>query len=203
MFWGYFKKKKMTITEDNLVKITGFRTGLMDDLTYWINHFAPMYEVDTPKEFAHFLAQSCHETDHFKTLKEYASGKSYEGRKDLGNTVEGYGVKYKGRGIFQTTGYYNYRALGIKKGDERLFLDNPELLEQPEYAVWSAFEFWDERGFNDIANLPDSKKVTLKVRGKVYNVSPVEYISRRIHGGVNGLSERIKFYNRAKLEFDI
>lgn len=31
-------------------------------------------------------------------MKEIASGKAYEGRKDLGNTEPGDGVRFKGRG---------------------------------------------------------------------------------------------------------
>lgn len=33
-----------------------------------------------------FLAQLAHESDGFKTTREYASGAAYEGRSDLGNT---------------------------------------------------------------------------------------------------------------------
>ncbi|APW46630.1 hypothetical protein [Rhodoferax antarcticus] len=89
----------------------------------------PQYEIDTPQEFAHFLAQACHETDHFATLREYASGRGYEGRVNLGNTQPGDGVRFKGRGIFQTTGRANYMQLGPKKGRHDLFVNNPELLE--------------------------------------------------------------------------
>ncbi|MDQ3773186.1 MAG: hypothetical protein M3461_01805 [Pseudomonadota bacterium] len=65
-----------------------------------MNKICPTYEIGNPREYAHFLAQACHETDHFKTLREYASGKAYEGRADLGNKQPSDGVKYKGRGIF-------------------------------------------------------------------------------------------------------
>jgi len=77
------------ITVDHLTEIAGKRTPLMSGLVEWINRTCPLYEIDTPQEYAHFLAQACHETDHFKTLREYASGKAYEGRIDLGNTRPG------------------------------------------------------------------------------------------------------------------
>lgn len=182
------------VTADHLAAIAGRATALMPALADWINRICPQYDIDTPQEFSHFLAQACHETDHFKTLQEYASGKAYEGRADLGNTQPGDGVRFKGRGIFQTTGRANYLQLGIKKGERELFTDRPELLEQPEYAVWSACEYWRTRGLNDIANHADGTVLKKKLRGQLIDVSPVEFISITINGGTNGLPDRKKFY---------
>ncbi len=187
-----------TITAEHLKAIAGINTKLMTGLAEWINKICPSYEIDTAQEFAHFLAQACHETDHFKTTREYASGKAYEGRLDLGNKFAGDGVRFKGRGIFQTTGRSNYLQLGIKKGQRDLFINNPELLEAPEHAVWSACEYWKTRGLNDIANHADSDVLKKKYRGKIIDVSPVEFISISINGGYNGMEERKKFYAKAK-----
>lgn len=188
----------ITITAQHLAAIAGRNTPLLAALADWINQLCPQYEIDTPQEFCHFLAQACHETDHFVTLREYASGRAYEGRADLGNTQPGDGVRFKGRGIFQTTGRANYLQLGIKKGQRDLFVNTPELLEQPEYAVWSACEYWRTRGLNDIANHADSDVLKKKYRGNVIDVSPVEYISITINGGYNGMDERKKFYTKAQ-----
>jgi putative chitinase len=155
------------ITADHLAAIAGIKTKHMPTLATWINTLCPQYDIDTPQEYAHFLAQACHETDHFKTLREYASGKAYEGRKDLGNTQPGDGVKFRGRGIFQTTGRANYLQLGVKKGKRDLFINAPELLEQPEYAVWSACEYWKTRGLNDAANHADGDVLKKKYRGNI------------------------------------
>src|SRR5678810_976941 len=165
----------MIITLKHLETIASISTKLMPLLVEWINSICPTYEIDTAQEYAHFLAQACHESDHFKTTKEYASGKAYEGRRDLGNVMAGDGVKYKGRGIFQTTGRANYIQLGIRKGDPAFFIDNPELLELPENAVWSACEYWKTRGLNDIANHADTDVLKIKLKGQLRNVSPVEY----------------------------
>jgi putative chitinase len=186
------------ITAEHLAAIAGKARPLMPALAEWMNRTCPEYEIDTPQEYSHFLAQACHETDHFNTLREYASGKAYEGRADLGNTQPGDGVKFRGRGIFQTTGRANYLQLGIKLGYRDKFINNPELLEQPEFAVWSACEFWKTRGLNDAANAPDNSLLKKKYRGNVIDVSPVEFISLTINGGYNGMDERKKFYALAK-----
>lgn len=174
--------------------VTTLTTPLIPSLADWMNKTCPEYEIDTPQEYCHFLAQACHETDHFKTLREYASGSAYEGRTDLGNTHPGDGVKFKGRGIFQTTGRGNYLQLGIKQGHRDMFINNPELLEQPQYAVWSACEYWKTRHLNDVANHPDSDRLKKKYKGNIIDVSPVEYISITINGGYNGMEERKKYY---------
>jgi putative chitinase len=191
------------ITLEHLQKIAGVKTPLMAQLVEPLNRICPSYGIDTFQEFAHFLAQACCESDHFRTLKEYASGKEYEGRKDLGNTIAGYGVKFKGRGMFQTTGYANYYQLGVIKGEPKKFINNPELLETPEYAVWSACEYWKTRGFNDISNHLDTDKINMKYHGKIVPVPPIEYISVRVNGGYNGYPSRLQFYANAKKVFGI
>lgn len=188
----------LLITAEHLAKINGKMRPLLPELAQWMNHFCPLYQIDTPQEYAHFLAQGCHETDHFHTLKEYASGAAYEGRVDLGNTQPGDGVKFRGRGIFQTTGRANYVQLGLIKGRRDMFILQPELLEQPEHAVWSACEYWKTRNLNDIANQPDNAILKKKYRGAVIDVSPVEFISMTINGGKNGLDDRKKYYQRAR-----
>ena len=187
-----------TVTPEHLAAIAGRTTALMPALADWMNTLCPSYEIDTAREYGHFLAQACHETDHFKTLREYASGSAYEGRADLGNTQAGDGIRFRGRGIFQTTGRANYLQLGIKKGHRDLFINTPELLEQPEYAVWSACEFWKTRGLNDVANHADTDVLKKKYRGNIIDVSPVEYISLTINGGYHGMEERKKYYALAQ-----
>ena len=187
-----------TVTPEHLAAIAGRTTALMPALADWMNTLCPSYEIDTAREYGHFLAQACHETDHFKTLREYASGSAYEGRADLGNTQPGDGIRFRGRGIFQTTGRANYLQLGIKKGRRDLFINTPELLELPEYAVWSACEFWKTRGLNDVANHADTDVLKKKYRGNIIDVSPVEYISLTINGGYHGMEERKKYYALAQ-----
>jgi putative chitinase len=171
-------------------------------LALWMNHWFPEFEIDTPQEIRHILAQLAHESDSFNALEEYASGRAYEGRKDLGNIRAGDGIKFKGRGPLQVTGRRNYSLMGVKAGAPMKFIDNPKLLATPEWGVWSAATFWVEKGLLDISNMPDTDKIPYKRKNggevEIIMISPIEFISRKVNGGINGLSERIKFYERAK-----
>jgi putative chitinase len=132
---------------------------------------APQFGVTTDLRICHFFAQAAVETDWFKTLQEYASGRDYEGRTDLGNTQPGDGVKYKGRGIFQTTGRANYTATGVKMSLD--LVNHPELLLEPKNAVISALIYWQSRKMNALADTDDIYACT-----------------RAVNGGYNGLNER-------------
>ena len=184
------------VTADHLIAISGVKKPklltLFPDFVMHLNDICPQFGIDTEQEFAHFLAQACHETDHFNTLVEYASGKAYEGRKDLGNVVAGDGVRFKGRGVFQTTGRANYKQLGELRNAPLMFVNNPVLLEQPKDAIWSACVYWDTRNLNDTSNMPDSTRL-----------KPVEYIGLVINGGFNGMDQRKEFYQRARQAFNI
>jgi putative chitinase len=114
----------------------------------WLNYFMPKYSIDSDKEVAAFIAQIGHESGYLRYSEEIASGKAYEGRRDLGNIYAGDGVKYKGRGLIQITGRYNYAQLSKDLGED--FIKNPELLSTPKYAVQSACWFWNKNKLNDL-----------------------------------------------------
>lgn len=135
--------------------------------------------INTPLRQCHFIAQILHESGSLNYTKELASGKAYEGRRDLGNIIKGDGVKFKGRGLIQITGRTNYETLSKLWNID--LLDKPELLEQPLYAVKSAVWFWNSRYLNKFAD-------TDNIRG----------ITRRINGGFNGLADRMQFLDQAK-----
>ncbi len=85
----------------------------------------------------------------------------YGGR--MGNTGPDDGYKYIGRGLIGVTGKDNYAALSKDTGID--FVKNPELLEQPKYAVLSAINFWNKFNLNKKADAGDFKGITQRING--------------------------------------
>jgi putative chitinase len=101
------------------------------------------------------------------------------GAKNLGNTDEGDGAKFKGRGVIQLTGRANYTAFAKAKG---ISVDEAaEYLKTPQGAVESAAWFWSSRGLNALADSDDITAVTKKV-----------------NGGTLGIDHRTELLNKAK-----
>jgi putative chitinase len=165
------------------------------------------YQINTPKRQACFIGQCMHESGGFKFLREnlnysakalmntwpsrfpdmdvaekYArqpskiADKVYSGR--MGNTEDGDGAKYIGRGLIQLTGKDNYKAFGEAIGED--LVTNPQLVEEPRYAALSAGWFWNKRGLNTLADAMD-----------------VETMTVRINGGKIGIQDRIAKINKA------
>ena len=131
------------------------------------------FEINTPMRIAHFLAQLAWESGSLNYTTEKTSGKGYEGKTILGNTKEGDGVRFKGRGLIQLTGRDNYRkyltfALGHKlvEDDQKDEVDeNKELLAAPKDATRSAGWFWKKRGLNTLADNDEFTKITYRING--------------------------------------
>jgi putative chitinase len=165
------------------------------------------YQINTPKRQACFIGQCMHESGGFKFLKEnlnYSAkalmntwpsrfpdadiaekyerqpskiaDKVYSGR--MGNTEDGDGAKYIGRGLIQLTGKDNYKAFGEAIGED--LVANPQLVEEPRYAALSAGWFWNKRGLNALADAMDITTLTV-----------------RINGGKIGIDDRIAKINKA------
>lgn len=77
-----------------------------------LNEAMSEFKINNSVRIAAFLAQIAVESGCLRYSEEIASGEAYEGRKDLGNTQKGDGVRYKGRGLIQLTGRHNYRKAG-------------------------------------------------------------------------------------------
>ncbi len=169
----------MDITRQQLLQIMPLAKSRVDTYLVFINRYAPEFGITSALRMAHYLAQIAHESSELKHTLELASGKAYEGRKDLGNTARGDGVKYKGRGLIQITGKANYKAYRDYCGYD--VVARPELLEQPLGAVRSSMWYWQKHGLNALADKDD-----------------VEAVTKRINGGLNGFDSRKKYLTRAK-----
>lgn len=167
------------ITESQLLEIMPEAKSKAKLFIEPLNTAMVEFGIDTPKRIAAFLAQIGHESGRFVYVKELASGQAYEGRKDLGNTSPGDGVKYKGRGLIQITGKANYIALMLDLDID--CVEKPEVLEQPINACRSAGWFWKKNNLNRYADSGDFVTLT-----------------KRINGGTNGLDDRTALYTKAK-----
>jgi putative chitinase len=137
-----------------------------------------IYNINTPQRIRMFLAQIGHESGQLRYVEEIASGAAYEGRKDLGNTAKGDGVKFKGRGLIQITGKNNYIMCGFDL-DLPLW-DSPEMLAEPKWAARSAGWFWNEHSLN-----------------KLCDANLFQDLTKCINGGLNGYPDRYKLLQRA------
>jgi predicted chitinase len=140
--------------------------------------------ITDPKEQAMLMAQVDHESGGFAFTKElgrdsyfdkYDAGTKIGAR--LGNTEQGDGLKYKGRGLIQLTGRSNYEAAGKDLGLD--LVNHPELAETPENAAKTALWFWKKNKLGESAKQGDIKSVTHK-----------------INGGENGLADRSAKYEK-------
>lgn len=142
-------------------------------------------DIKTPDRIAAFLAHLAHESGEYRYMQEIwgptEAQLGYEGRADLGNTQPGDGRKFAGHGPIQVTGRANHRACGAWLG---LDLEaDPLLLTRPEYGTASAVWFWTQgNGKIDLNLLAD--------RGWF------KTITRIINGGLNGLSDRRRYWDR-------
>jgi putative chitinase len=140
------------------------------------------YGIRSPLEVAHFLAQVEHECMELRYTEELASGAAYEGRADLGNTQPGDGVPFKGRGLIQLTGRFNYEAYGNAIGRNLLTDAGARTVStDPSLAIGVAGWFWSTHNLNALAGSDDVLGVT-----------------RIVNGGNRGIADRRRILSRAK-----
>jgi putative chitinase len=145
--------------------------GVLEELS----KIAESFGITSNLRLAHFLAQCAHESGSWKYRVELASGKAYEGRKDLGNTEAGDGVRFKGRGYIQLTGRANYGKFSQFIGED--CVAQPDLVAN-KYPLASAAYFFNKNKLWAICDLGATDDIVTKV-------------SKRVNGGTNGLADRL------------
>ena len=174
-----------------------------------LNSILPQYNINTIHRVAGFLAQCGHESLGFTVLSENLNygaaglktvfGKYFKttdplqyernpekianhvycNRMGNGDEASGDGWKYRGRGPIQITGKNNYTSFSADMGID--VMASPDMVAtNKRVALLSAIWFWNKNDLNTIADNNDIKGMT-----------------QRINGGVNGLAERTKLYNKA------
>jgi len=117
------------------------------------------------------MANLMHETCNFVYMMEIADGWAYEGRTDLGNTQSGDGPKFKGGGVLQLTGRYNYQRLADGINDQNV-MQGAEFVANT-YPFTSA-KIWIKE--NDLLNVCLNQGF--------------DDCCKRINGGWNGYEDR-------------
>lgn len=158
-----------------------------DELIAALNKFLPVYEINTHLRICAFLSNCGIETDYFKTTTEYADGWDYDisvnpkKARELGNFKKGDGPHYKGSGLSQTTGGYNFQAVQNRIG-KRLGIDvvkNPELLRDDiEIAVESACIFWRDHNLNQYADRGEFQALSAIVNRGDKDLMPLRWAKR-------------------------
>lgn len=185
----------------------------MDKISNYViplNETTEMYQINTPLRAAAFIAQVGHESGGLNRIienlnysvegllrtfpkyftldlaRQYArkpekiANRVYANRMGNGYEQSGDGWKFRGRGLIQITGKNNYSSFAkefvMSIDDVILFL------ETPEGACKSSGFFWNMMKLNELAD--NGKFIT---------------ITKKINGGLTGINERSKLYEKAKL----
>lgn len=180
----------------------------------WYNilcEYLPQFDITTEERVAGFISQCQHESADFtilqenlnygvagllKTFGKYFSSETianqyarkpemianhvYGNRLGNGPESSGDGWKYRGRGLIQITGRENYYNCSKDLFQNDMLVQDPDLLRTPEYAVLSACWFWGKNRLNAFCDAED-----------------VLGLTKKINGGINGLEERVKFWEFA------
>jgi putative chitinase len=178
------------------------------------------FSIDTPERQAAWLSQVAHETNGFLWLKEKWGPspvqKTYEppSRKAtiLGNTQEGDGFLFRGRGLIQITGRGNYVACGTWVADLldgkgklneaalwRLIEEHPDMLEQPDAASFSSGWFWVVGAGLRLSQAAKDYGVPVGVNlNDLADLGDFRAITLAINGGLTGEPDRIARWDAAK-----
>ena len=188
------------------MKLASLSTKVPAPVMLEVQSIVDRFNMTNPLRLAHFLAQAAHESGNFKFLKEnlnysadsllkvfpkyfkdkatadkYArkpemiANRVYASRMGNGDEASGEGFKFRGRGYIQLTGKDNYKAFSNFIGED--CVANPDLVSD-KYPLVSAAWFFDK---NNLWTLCD--------KGAGDDV--VTSVTKRVNGGVNGLTDRI------------
>lgn len=181
---------------------------------------AERFGINTPLRLSHFLSQCAHESGNFRLVTEnlnYSAqglANTWPNRfavnpnarplvpnqlaqqlqrkpQEIANTVYSNrmgngapntndGFNFRGRGYIQLTGRSNYTDFGRMINEN--IIDRPDRVAT-EFPLLSAAWFFHKNGINTISD-----------RGHTDAI--VEQVTRRVNGGIIGLSNRLKYFRK-------
>jgi len=138
--------------------------------------------ITTHARVAAFLGNVVQETDRLQTLEEYGD-RNYWMYLDRNSGRSGE-WRYHGRGFLMNTWRDAYARLSDVLGVD--LVENPDLLTRPDLAAKATTWFWSQHKLNAYADRGEFKKVCAIIN------TGSEW------GQPNGLTDRLRFYDRAK-----
>lgn len=179
---------KLTLDQLNKIFPEAAKAGRNAKFLDGLNKVIVDQNMNTVNRIAGFLSQIGVESEELLYTRELGNTSYFnkydiryapEKARELGNLLPGEGAKYRGRGLIQVTGKFNYIACGKDLGLD--LVNKPELLEEPFYAVESAGWYWGLRNINAAADADDIVKIT-----------------KLVNGGTKALDRRKAYYLKAK-----
>jgi putative chitinase len=163
---------------------SGGYTMLSENLNYraatlaacWPNRFAVLGPDKKPKKENGKLVPTA-VANSIAGKAELIANLVYSSRMGNGPAESGEGWKFRGRGLKQLTGKFNYEKCGKDLGID--LVGNPDLLLEPMYAARSAGWFWRSNALSTYADKGD-----------------LEGMTKRINGGLIGYAERKAKYDK-------
>jgi putative chitinase len=146
-------------------------SGQLRNVEENLNYSAPRLRVVWPRRFPTAAAAAPYAGN-----PEALGNHVYADRLGNGDEQSGDGYRYRGRGLMQTTGRYNYRVAG--------FENDPDALARPVTAADSAGLFWATTDLN-------------RRTATVLNHGDFDMVSRTVNGGNHGSEERWQACRRA------
>ena len=142
----------------------------LQDLTENMNYSAERLCHVWPKRFP-----TLDDAQPYAHNPEALANKVYGGR--MGNTAPSDGWKYRARTPIGITGQKNYAHVGELMGQD--LVNQPELLEQPRYALEACILWWEDTITDDLIGDPEKE-------------------TERINGGLIGLADRKRLIGEAQ-----
>lgn len=175
----YCEKYKINNVEriSHFLSQVNYESGYMNYIEENLNYSAKRLLQVFPKYF-----KTIDEANEYAYKPEKIANRVYANRMGNGDEQSGDGYRYRGRGLIQLTGKNNYLEFSRWYNDSKMFVDNPDLLLQHQFAVLSAFFYWDKNKLNNYIIIEDGS----------YNIC--KKLTKKINGGYNGLDERFKLY---------
>ena len=159
------------IETELVTKAQGFHVfgSISDKQLADLNACLKRFNINTKRRIRHFLAQVAHESGSLNFVTEIwgptADQRGYEGRTDLGNDQLGDGFRFRGGGVIQLTGRFNYQKFADAIGDQRVMQGAGFV--GSNYPFTSAGFWWKNNNMNKhVDDGEDVDHIGARVNGK-------------------------------------